>query len=255
MSSVQTAIQVSNVWKRYARLLGQAESLKTAMVERVLRRRPSAEQQQWALEDVSLAVAPGESVALIGPNGSGKTTLLGLISGVLRPSQGTVTARGRVCVLLEAAVAFHPDLTGTENVIIQGMILGMTRQEVRGRLEAIVAFAGAESYIDQPVRTFSLGQRARLGFSVASYLSPDVFLIDEVLAVVDEEFHQTCYERIREMRQAGCAVVFVSHVMDQVRELCERTVLLEAGRITQDGATNEVIQCYEALVAAHRRKS
>ena len=255
MSAVQSAIEVSNVWKRYAKLLGQAQSLKTAVVERVLRRRPPGEQHPCALEDVSLSVAPGESVALIGPNGSGKTTLLGLMSGVLRPSQGTVTARGRVCVLLEAAVAFHPDLTGTENVIIQGMILGMTRQEVRERLDAIVAFAGAEPYIDQPVRTLSLGQRARLGFSVASHLSPDVFLIDEVLAIVDEEFHQTCYQRIREMREGGCAVVFVSHIMDQVRAICDRAVLLDRGRIRDDGSVADVIASYEALVAEHRRES
>ncbi len=249
------AIEVCDVSKRYVRLPGEARSLKTAVVERLTGRRRTVGDLPWVLRNVSMSVAPGESVALIGPNGSGKTTLLGLVSGVLRPTEGSIVTRGRVCVLLEAAVAFHPDLTGVENIIVQGMILGMTREEVLAHLDQIIRFAGAEPYIQQPVRTFSLGQRARLGFSIASHLAPEVLLIDEVFAIVDEEYHHACYRRMGELREQGCAVVFVSHVMEQVREMCERAILLDEGRVTADGPTDEVISRYEALVAEHERRS
>jgi lipopolysaccharide transport system ATP-binding protein len=157
-----------------------------------------------------------------------------------------------VCVLLEAAVAFHPDLSGRENVLLQAMILGMTRREARTRMDDIIGFAQAEAYIDHPVRTLSLGQRARLGFSIAAHLSPDVFLIDEVLAVVDEEFHRMCYARLQELRRNGCAILFVSHIMAQVREVCQRAILLDAGRVIDDGPVDRVIERYERLAAAHQ---
>ncbi len=249
------AIEVRDVWKRYVRRPGEALSLKTAVVERLTGRRGVAHELPWVLRNVSLSVRPGESVALIGPNGSGKTTLLGLISGVLRATEGGVVARGRVCVLLEAAVAFHPDLTGIENIMVQGMILGMTRSEVLAHLDEIIGFAGAQPYIEQPVRTFSLGQRARLGFAIASHLEPEVLLIDEVFAIVDEEYHHVCYRRLRELREQGCAVVFVSHVMEQVRAVCERAILLDEGQIVVDGPTEQVIGRYEALIAEHETRS
>lgn len=255
MAANGPAIEACDVSKRYVRRPGEARSLKTAIIERLTGRRSARGDLPWVLRNISLSVAPGESVALIGPNGSGKTTLLGVVSGVLRPTAGSIVTRGRVCVLLEAAVAFHPDLTGVENIIVQGMILGMTRAEVLGHLDEIIRFAGAEPYIDQPVRTFSLGQRARLGFSIASNLAPDVLLIDEVFAIVDQEYHHACYRRIRELREQGCALVFVSHVIEQVREMCERAVLLDQGRLIVDGPTEEVIQRYEALIAEHEDRS
>jgi ABC-type polysaccharide/polyol phosphate transport system ATPase subunit len=224
--------------------------VKSAVVSHVLRRRSETE-LPWALQDVSFAVGAGESVAVIGPNGSGKTTLLGLLSKVLVPSQGRIAVHGRVCVLLEAAVAFHPDMTGVENVILQGMVLGMGRREALAHLDAIIAFAEAEAYIDAPVRTYSLGQRARLGFSVASHLEPAVFLVDEVLAIVDEEFHLACYDRLHAMQREGCAIIFVSHILDQVRELCDRTIWLDQGRVVLDAPTAEVIPRYEAHAAEH----
>jgi len=245
------AVEVRELVKHYRGLPHVGRSLKGAVIGRLTghnMRVPTP----GALQGVSLSIEPGEAVALIGPNGSGKTTLLGLISGVLAPTSGDAVAHGRVCVLLEAAVAFHPDLSGGENVLLQGMILGMSRQEALDRMDAIVAFAQAEAYIDHPVRTLSLGQRARLGFSVAAHMSPDVFLIDEVLAVVDEEFHQACYDRLSELRRSGCAVVFVSHVMDQVRAICDRAILLDGGRILADGPAEDVIRHYEALAASHR---
>jgi len=251
MPEAAKAIDIRDLVKRYRGLPNVGRSLKGAVIGR-LTRRYAAHEAPGALRGVSLTVAPGEAVAVVGPNGSGKTTLLGVMSGVLVPTSGEVQTRGRICVLLEAAVAFHPDLTGRENVILQGMILGMRRQEVLSQLDDIVAFAQAEAYLEQAVRTLSLGQRARLGFSVAAHLSPDIFLIDEVLAVVDEEFHQACYQRLRELREQGCAVMFVSHVMDQVRAVCERAILLDEGRIIADGATDEVIRQYELMAAEHR---
>jgi len=251
MAAPEHVVEVEGLWKRY--YAGpRGRSLKTAAMSRLLRRSHS-EELLWALQDVSFTVDPGASVAVIGPNGSGKTTLLGLLSQVFEPTRGKVIVRGRVCVLLEAAVAFHPDLTGVENTILQGMVLGMTRREAVSRLDAIIAFAEASDYIDAPVRTLSLGQRARLGFAVASHLSPDVFLIDEVLAIVDQEFHYACYDRIAEMRRQGCAIVFVSHVLEQVQELCPRAIWLDRGRIVLDAPTNEVIPRYEAHSAEHHR--
>lgn len=247
----EPAIEVRDLVKIYTGLGHAGRTLKSAVIGRLTGRyfqRPTP----TALQGISFRVEPGEAVAVIGPNGSGKTTLLGLISGVLVPTAGEVRAKGRVCVLLEAAVAFHPDLSGRENVILQAMILGMGRREAISRMDDIVAFAQAEAYVDHPVRTLSLGQRARLGFSVAVHMRPDVFLIDEVLAVVDEEFHRACYERIRELRRNGCAVLFVSHVMEQVREICERAILLDEGRIVADGPADAVIAHYEALAAKHR---
>jgi ABC-type polysaccharide/polyol phosphate transport system ATPase subunit len=248
---VSAAIEVAGLSKRYTQLKRSARSLKGAVIGRLTGRRVH-EEAAGAINDVSLTVHPGEAVAVIGPNGSGKTTLLGLIAGVLVPTAGTVATRGRVCVLLEAAVGFHPELTGRENVVLQGMILGMRRREVLQHLDDIIGFAQADSYVDHPVRTLSLGQRARLGFSVAAHLSPDVFLVDEVLAVVDREFHEACYERLRHLRRQGCALVFVSHVMEQVRELCDRAILLDAGQVVADGPTEAVIADYEARAAEHR---
>jgi len=248
---VGAAIQVRELVKRYRGLPHVGRTLKSAVIGR-LTGTYMAQTPPSAIEGVSFEVNPGEAVAIIGPNGSGKTTLLGLISGVLVPTSGEVFARGRVCVLLEAAVAFHPDLSGHENVLLQGMILGMTRREARSRMDDIVAFAQAEAYIDHPVRTLSLGQRARLGFSVAAHMSPDVFLIDEVLAVVDEEFHHACYQRLQELRRNGCAILFVSHIMAQVREVCERAILMDGGQVLADGPADKVIERYERLAAAHQ---
>ncbi len=251
MAAGQSAVEVEGLCKRYSGHVA-GHTLKTAVVNRLLRRRRTGP-IPWALQDVSFTLDSGASLAIIGPNGSGKTTLLGLLSRVLTPTKGKIIVRGRVCVLLEAGVAFHPDLTGIENIMLQSMVLGMNRREALARLDDIIAFAEASAHIDAPLRTYSLGQRARLGFAVASHLSPDVFLIDEVLAVVDQEFHYACYDRIAQMRRQGCAVIFVSHILDQVQELCERAIWLDRGRTMMDGPTDEVLPRYRARSAKHHR--
>jgi ABC-type polysaccharide/polyol phosphate transport system ATPase subunit len=235
---------VQGLWKRYS-AGDRFHSLKSEVIGRLTRQQGRVE-LPWALRDVSFDVAPGEALGVVGPNGSGKSTLLGILSRVLRPSKGEAVVPGRVCVLLEAAIAFHPDFTGVENIILQGLVLGMSRSEVIARMDEIVEFADAASYLDSPVRTYSRGQRARLGFALASYMRPDVFLIDEILAIVDETFHYACYERMREMRERGCAVVFVSHVLDQVAEICDRAMWLDSGTLVMDGEVGEVLTRYKA---------
>ena len=204
----------------------------------------------WALRDVSFAVEPGEAVGLVGRNGSGKTTLLKLVSGILKPTAGTLAVGGRVGSLLELGAGFHPDFSGRENVFLNGSIHGLTRAQVRERMDEIVAFAGLEESIDLPVRTYSSGMTMRLGFAVAAHVEADVLLLDEVFAVGDEEFQRKCFGKIFEFKQRGGTIVFVSHDASAVERLCERAVLLRHGRVEFDGPTHEAILRYHRLLAA-----
>lgn len=248
MAAEETTVDVRGLWKQYVAGF-RAHSLKSEVIGRVLRRPTKVVERGWALRDLSFSIAPGEAVGVIGPNGSGKTTLLGVLSRVLRPTKGEVTVKGRVCGLLEAAIAFHPDFTGVENIVLQGLMLGMGRSEVLARLDDMVAFADAASYIDAPVRTYSRGQSARLGLAVAAYMEPDLFLIDEILAILDQDFHHACYTRIREMRERGCAVVFVSHILEQVEEICQRVLWIDSGNLVMDGEVGEVLARYRGHLA------
>jgi ABC-type polysaccharide/polyol phosphate transport system ATPase subunit len=203
----------------------------------------------WALHDVSLAVAPGEAVGLIGRNGSGKTTLLRLIAGIIRPTAGRVSAGGRIGSLLELGAGFHPDFTGRENVFLNGAIQGLRRAEIRTRFDEIVAFAELEHAIDRPVRTYSSGMTMRLGFAIAAFLDADVLLLDEVFAVGDEAFQRKCFGRIFSFKQEGGTIVFVSHDAASVERLCERSVFLEHGRVAFDGPTREAVARYRRALA------
>lgn len=198
-----------------------------------------------ALDHVDLQVASGECVALVGRNGAGKSTLLSLLSRIYRPTAGTVEVKGRIAPLLELGAGFHPDLTGIENVVFNGIILGLTRKQVNERLADIVAFAELEHHIDAPVRTYSSGMMARLGFSVAVHVDADVLIVDEVLAVGDYAFEQKCYRRIEEFRAAGGTILFVSHNMDSVKRVADRCVWLKDGRVVMSGAPEEVIYAYQ----------
>jgi len=208
-----------------------------------------------ALEDFDLELSPGEAVAVIGPNGSGKSTVLKLITGILRPTRGSVAVDGRVTALIELGAGFHPEISGRENIIINGMLLGLSRSEVEGKLDEIVRFAGIGDFIDQPVKTYSSGMFVRLGFSVAVAVDPDILLIDEVLAVGDEAFTRRCLDRIARMRRQGVTLVVVSHDLDLVSGLADRAVYLKAGRTVAEGPTDAVVARYRSDVAEGERSA
>src|SRR5207248_9465421 len=174
----------------------------------------------WAVRDISFAVNEGEALGIIGPNGAGKSTVLKLLTRILKPTRGRCEVRGRVGALIEVAAGFHPDLTGRENIYLQGAIMGMKRAEIAGRLEEIVEFAGVADFIDTPVKRYSSGMNARLGFSIAAHLNPDVLIIDEVLSVGDMSFQQRCVERMADFKRRGTVIVFVSHNLQAVADLC-----------------------------------
>ncbi|MCU0303327.1 MAG: ABC transporter ATP-binding protein [Thermoanaerobaculales bacterium] len=224
------------------------ESVKGALLGGRWRRR-KATASHVALDGIDLTIEPGEAVALIGPNGSGKSTLLKLAGGILRPTEGTVVVDGRVTALIELGAGFHPEITGRENVVINGMLLGLDRREVERRLPEIVDFAGIGDFIDEPVKTYSSGMYVRLGFAVAVAVNPDILLIDEVLAVGDEAFTRRCLDRLARMRRAGVTMVLVSHDLELVEAFAERAVYLRAGRIRSEGPTARVIARYRADVA------
>ena len=189
----------------------------------------------WALRDVSFSVGRGEAFGIIGGNGAGKSTILKLLTGIMRPSKGTIRVAGRVSALIEVSAGFHPDFTGRENIFLNGAILGMTRDEIRRRFDAIVDFSGLEEFIDTPVKRYSSGMFARLGFSVAAHVDPDVMLVDEVLSVGDYLFQRKCIERMDAVIAGGATVVFVSHNLHAVANLCPRSLLLERGRVEMVG--------------------
>ena len=205
-----------------------------------------------ALRDVSFAVEPGSAVGLVGRNGSGKTTLLRLLSGIIKPTSGSVAVGGRIGSLLELGAGFHPDLTGRENVYLNGSIHGLGRAAIREKLDEIVTFAGLEDFIDLPVRTYSSGMYMRLGFAIAAHIEADVLLLDEVFAVGDEAFQRKCFGKIFEFKQRGGTIVFVSHDAAAVERLCDRAVLLKDGLVAFSGPSHEAIVEYRRLLAGER---
>ncbi|CAN5203110.1 hypothetical protein BH18ACT12_BH18ACT12_11210 [soil metagenome] len=236
------AERASRHFKVYPR---EARRLKDAVVAR-RRSRPT---DVVALRDVSFKVEPGSAVGLVGRNGSGKTTLLRLISGIIKPTSGSVDVGGRIGSLLELGAGFHPDLTGRENVFLNGSIHGLRRAYVREQLDEIVAFAGLEQFIDLPVRTYSSGMYMRLGFAIAAHIDADLLLLDEVFAVGDEQFQRKCFGKIFEFKQRGGTIVFVSHDASAVERLCDRAILLRDGGVEFDGATHAAIVRYRQLLA------
>jgi ABC-type polysaccharide/polyol phosphate transport system ATPase subunit len=239
------AEHASREFKVYPR---EARRLKDAIVARG-RSRPSLVE---ALQDVSFRVEPGSAVGLVGRNGSGKTTLLRLLSGIIKPTAGSVEVGGRVGSLLELGAGFHPDLSGRENVFLNGSIHGLKRAYVREQLDEIVAFAGLEEFIDLPVRTYSSGMYMRLGFAIAAHIDADVLLLDEVFAVGDEQFQRKCFGKIFEFKQRGGTIVFVSHDASAVERLCDRAILLQGGRVEFDGPTHDAVVRYRQLLAGDR---
>jgi lipopolysaccharide transport system ATP-binding protein len=246
----EPAVVFDKVWKKFRR--GERhDSLRDAVMalaKAPFSRRRSADslddEEFWALRDVSFEVKPGEAIGIIGPNGAGKSTALKLLSKILKPTMGECHVRGRVGALIEISAGFHPDLTGRENLYLQGAILGMTRPEVTRKLDAIVDFAGIRPFIDTPVKRYSSGMNARLGFAIAAHIDPEVLLIDEVLAVGDFVFQQKCFARLAEFRRSGASIVFVSHNMQAIVSLCDRALLLRPGRGPVLASVGEVAALY-----------
>jgi len=232
-----TSVEVRGVSKRF--VLRQERSLKERMVA-AMRGRAQSE-TFLALDGVDVSVELGESVGLVGLNGSGKSTLLKIMSGVMPPDVGSIRVRGRVAGLIEVGAGFHPDLTGRENVYLNGAILGMSESVISARFDEIVAFSEIERFIDTEVKHYSSGMFLRLAFAVAAHSDPEVFLVDEILAVGDEPFQRKCLARIRELSTEGRSLVIVSHDLDMVAKLCERGVLLENGKVVLDGPSAEVV--------------
>jgi lipopolysaccharide transport system ATP-binding protein len=203
----------------------------------------------WALKDVSLEIKRGEAVGIIGRNGAGKTTLLKILSRITEPTKGRVVLRGRVASLLEVGTGFHPELTGLENIFLNGAILGMTQREIRKKLDAIVTFAGVERFLDTPVKRYSSGMYVRLAFAVAAHLEPEILIVDEVLAVGDAEFQKKCLGKMGEVARGGRTVLFVSHNMAAMKSLTTRGILLDSGRAVFSGPTEQVIQHYMQLIS------
>jgi lipopolysaccharide transport system ATP-binding protein len=236
-------IQVESVSKRF-RLY--AKDRPYTLQEALLRgfRKLGVQAEFWALQDVSLAVAAGEMVGVIGRNGAGKSSLLRLVGGIGEPDKGRIVVNGRLGALIDLGAGFHPELTGRENVYMNGVISGLTRRQVTAIMDEIVAFSELEEFIDSPVRTYSSGMQLRLAFAVAVHVQPEVLLVDEVLAVGDLGFQRKCLERIDELRGQGAAILFVTHDLVQAQQICNRVVWLNKGRVAAWGAAEEVVSAY-----------
>jgi len=234
------AVDVVDVSKRYRLYHERNQSLKAS----IMRGRRARYEEFWALRDVALEVRAGITFGLIGENGSGKSTLLKCMARILRPDRGTITTNGKVSALLELGAGFHPELSGRENVFLNGSILGLGKKQLRARFDEIVAFAGLEQFIDSPVKNYSSGMYVRLGFSVAINVDPDILLIDEVLAVGDAEFQRRCTDKFAELRAEGKTIVIVTHSLATVKEMCDEAALLEHGILEAVGNAAEVVDRY-----------
>ncbi len=235
------AIEVSHLCKRY-RMRGMGPQTLLSNLTRLIKREPA----HWfeALKDVSFNVPAGTTVGVIGPNGSGKSSLLGLIAGTISPTSGTIRTQGRIASLLELGAGFHPELTGRENVYLNAAILGIAREEVRRRFNAIADFSGIGEFMDMPVKTYSSGMYVRLGFSVAVEMDPDILLIDEVLAVGDVSFQFKCLDRIRDFQRKGKTMLFVSHGMRTIEDFCDQVCLISEGCLVEQGPPEKTILRY-----------
>lgn len=249
-STATPAIEVSSVAKRYTiRHQAMYETFRDTLVDfakKPFRRKiagPTTE-EFWALRDVSFQVQPGQRLGIIGRNGAGKSTLLKILSRITPPTRGTVTLRGRVASLLEVGTGFHAELTGRENIFLNGAILGMSQKEIRAKFDEIVDFADIEQFLDTPVKRYSSGMYVRLAFAVAAHLEPEILIIDEVLAVGDYQFQQKCLGKMQEVARGGRTILFVSHNLGAIKQLCDSCILLSHGQMTSQGNPQEVIQEY-----------
>jgi ABC-type polysaccharide/polyol phosphate transport system ATPase subunit len=248
MLSSQPVIRVENVTQRFRVIHERPDTLRELFTKRF--RGASNVENFEALKNVSFNVYHGEMLAIVGANGSGKSTLLKAISGVYRPSSGSVRVEGTLASLLELGAGFHPELTGRENILLNGLILGFTRKQMREREAKIVEFSEIGDFIDVPVKQYSSGMYMRLAFAVATEVDPDVLVVDEILAVGDTPFQAKCFDRLENFRRAGKTILFVTHSMAQVLKYCDRAVLLEHGRLVMDDTPAKVIELYSPSAVA-----
>lgn len=242
-------LAVEGVSRRY-RMVAPGQELKTTLLHPLRAWRASHQHSDlWAVRDVSFEVHKGEFFSIIGANGSGKSTLLRLLAGLSRPTSGRVVASGRISTLLELGSGFHPNVSGRENAILNGLLIGMSRSEVEALLPRIVEFAGLQEFIDQPMRTYSSGMYVRLGFAMAAFMEPEILLVDEVLAVGDARFQEKCYDHIAGLQAKGVTIVMVSHDLGAVERFSDRAALMERGRMVAIGEPNRMVSLHlERLV-------
>jgi lipopolysaccharide transport system ATP-binding protein len=243
------AIRMEQVYKKFRKgeTYNSLRDLLPALTGKMFQQRELTEgdkREFWAVQDLSFEVKHGEAFGIIGHNGAGKSTALKMLSRIMRPTRGRMVVNGRLSALIEVSAGFHHDLTGRENIFLNGTILGMSKREIQSKLDQIIAFSGIEEFIDTPVKRYSSGMYARLGFSVAAHVDPEVLIVDEVLSVGDSLFQQKCIERMREVIRGGAAVLFVSHNLKSVAEFCDRCLLLEKGQTVAMGAADDVIATY-----------
>ena len=234
------AVRVDRLGKKFRIYSERNQSLKSAL----MRGRVSKYDQFWALRDLSIEVTKGTTLGLVGGNGSGKSTLLKTLAKIYWPDEGEIEYFGRMSALLEVGSGFHPELTGRENIFLNGSILGMKRKEIEQRYEQIVEFSGVREFIDQPVKNYSSGMYVRLGFSVAIHVEPDILVVDEVLAVGDAAFQTQCFERFRELKRQGTTIILVSHDMEAVNSLCDQVAWIKKGKLQLLGPAKKVTQAY-----------
>lgn len=242
----QPAIIVEGVSKRFRLFHERNQTLKSA----VMRGRRVVADDFWALRDVSFEVPRGQTLGLIGRNGSGKSTLLKTLARIYQPDEGRVVLNGRVSSMLEVGSGFHPELSGRENIFLNGSILGLTRKQVTARFDEIVDFSGVEAYIDQPVKNYSSGMYVRLGFAVAVHTEPDILMVDEILSVGDGAFRKKSRQKFLEFTGQGRTVILVSHSLSQIRSMCQQTAWLHDGRLRALGPTDQVVEAYETSIEA-----
>ncbi len=244
-------VRFDRVSKKFVLRHNRSRSLKE-LATQLLRRTDDSREEFWALREVSLSVQRGEAIALIGANGAGKSTLLKLITGIIKQTTGKLTVKGRVGALLELGAGFHPDMSGRENIYMNGSILGLSQTQVQERMQQIIDFAELERFIDIPIKHYSSGMYARLGFSVAVHTDPEILLVDEVLAVGDYTFQAKCIDKINELRRNGATILFVSHNLDTAQWLCERAIWLREGRVMLDGQSQQVVERYVQQVVSEQ---
>lgn len=249
-------IQVHHISKRY-RIGAGFPSLREVLSGSLLQNRNNSQPEKfhWAVKDVSFELHPGESIGIIGPNGAGKTTILKILSRVSHPTSGQIHVNGRMSALIELGAGFHPDLTGRENIFLNGTILGMRRSEIKARFDQIVDFAGIDEYLDTPVKRYSSGMYARLGFAIAAHVDPQILLVDEVLAVGDYAFQTKCYARMDELRAKGTSLIFISHNFEAVRRVCNRGLVMYRGEAIFQGTAEEAVVAYSNILRRAARTS